>query len=131
MLANLSSALQRIVVFAPNPSDTFNADFAELQHIFPSADFTVIDPNQTAWLLSHSDTTSLNWGEAVNQLRRNQFEAAIILTAPGYSPYTLGYLCYLAAIPIRIGSSYEFGGQVLSHCLKPQEPFLQQIAHQT
>ena len=48
-------------------------------------------------------------------------DAAIILTAPGQSPYAAGYLCYLADIPIRMGQSCEFGGGVLSHGLPPPE----------
>lgn len=47
------------------------------------------------------------------------FDAAIILTLPGQSPYQLAYLCYLAGIPIRLGQSHEFGGGVLSHCIQP------------
>jgi len=48
------------------------------------------------------------------------FEAALLLTAPGQSPYPLAYLCYLGGIPVRIGQSGEFGGGVLSHCLDPE-----------
>lgn len=47
------------------------------------------------------------------------FEAAMIFTAPGRSPYAIAYLCYLAGIPIRVGQSIEFGGGVLSHWVKP------------
>lgn len=50
-----------------------------------------------------------------------EFEAAIVLTAPGQSPYPVAYRCYLAGIPIRVGQSIEFGGGVLSHCIEPIE----------
>ncbi|NEQ24377.1 MAG: hypothetical protein F6K28_35725 [Microcoleus sp. SIO2G3] len=51
----------------------------------------------------------------------SDFEAAIVLTAPGQSPYPAAYRCYLAGIPIRVGQSIEFGGGVLSQCVKPIE----------
>lgn len=59
---------------------------------------------------------SLKWIQTIAQ---NSFDAAIILTAPGQSPYAAAYLCYLAGIPIRIGQSHEFGGSILSHCITP------------
>lgn len=52
------------------------------------------------------------------KLRQGAFDAAIIFTNPGESPYPLAYICYLAGIPIRIGQSQEFGGGVLSEWLK-------------
>jgi hypothetical protein len=55
----------------------------------------------------------------INVLQASSFDAAIILTLPGQSPYQLAYLCYLAGIPIRLGQSQEFGGGVLSHCIQP------------
>lgn len=56
----------------------------------------------------------------ISQLRQRAFDASIIFTNAGESPYPLAYMCYLAGIPIRIGQSQEFGGGVLSHWLKPQ-----------
>jgi ADP-heptose:LPS heptosyltransferase len=50
----------------------------------------------------------------ISQLRQRVFDAAVICTHPGESPYPLAYICYLAGIPIRIGQSQEFGGGVLS-----------------
>ncbi len=55
----------------------------------------------------------------IETIQTSHFDAAIILTNPGQSPYQLAYLCYLAGIPIRLGQSQEFGGGVLSHCIKP------------
>jgi hypothetical protein len=114
----LTPALKRVLVVthpqAQQPS------LAELEETFPQADLVVIDPAQTAGLLL-STTGDVNWPQAIAWLRQQQFDAAVILTAPGQSPYTLGYLCYLAGIPIRIGHSHEFGGQVLSHCSPPPD----------
>lgn len=52
-------------------------------------------------------------------LQQRCFDAAIVFTLPQQSPYPLAYLCYLAGIPHRLGQSLEFGGSVLSHCVKP------------
>lgn len=59
--------------------------------------------------------------QLVPQLKGHGFDAALILTAPGQSPFAAGYLCYLAGIPIRIGQSCEFGGGVLSLTLPPPD----------
>jgi hypothetical protein len=55
----------------------------------------------------------------IENLQQGEFDAAILFTAPGRSPFAMGYLCYLAGIPIRIGQSQEFGGGVLTRCVAP------------
>jgi ADP-heptose:LPS heptosyltransferase len=55
----------------------------------------------------------------IGTLQQQAFEAAIIFTGSGRSPYALAYLCYLAGIPIRVGQSSEFGGGVLSSSIAP------------
>ncbi len=65
--------------------------------------------------LSYDPTSGL---ELIQILKSEQFDAAILL-GHGQSPYPLGYLCYLAEIPIRVGMSQEFGGGVLSHWVNP------------
>ncbi|MBW4463225.1 MAG: hypothetical protein KME47_23735 [Nodosilinea sp. WJT8-NPBG4] len=89
----------------------------ELKPTFPEAELTVVESSQIASWLSADEATLVDWQQAIGWLRQGGFDAAVILTAPGQSPYTLGYLCYLAGIPIRIGQSGEFGGQVLSQCV--------------
>ncbi len=54
----------------------------------------------------------------IETLSRRAFDAAFIFTNDQESPYPLAYICYLAEIPIRLGRSQEFGGSVLSHCVK-------------
>jgi ADP-heptose:LPS heptosyltransferase len=54
----------------------------------------------------------------ISKLRQSAFDAAVIFTNPGESPYPLAYICYLAGIPMRIGQSQEFGGGVLSEWVK-------------
>lgn len=57
------------------------------------------------------------------------FDAALIFSEPGGSPYVAAYCCYLAGIPVRIGQSVEFGGSVLSHCVVPAFPPLPATQH--
>lgn len=62
------------------------------------------------------------WRDAyglIDRLRQARFEAAVIFTASGQSPYSLAYLCHLAGIPVRVGQSLEFGGGTLSLAVKP------------
>jgi ADP-heptose:LPS heptosyltransferase len=55
----------------------------------------------------------------IRVIRAQQFDAAIIFTSEGRSPHALAYICYLAGVTIRLGQSQEFGGSILSHCVKP------------
>jgi ADP-heptose:LPS heptosyltransferase len=54
----------------------------------------------------------------IELIRSYSFDAAIVFTTPDQSPYAWAYLCYLSAIPIRLGYSREFGGCVLSHWIQ-------------
>ncbi|KOP23174.1 hypothetical protein AMR41_27520 [Hapalosiphon sp. MRB220] len=54
----------------------------------------------------------------ISKLHQSAFDGSVIFTNAKESPYPLAYICYLAGIPIRIGQSEEFGGGVLSHCLR-------------
>ncbi|HWO73047.1 MAG TPA: glycosyltransferase family 9 protein [Dehalococcoidia bacterium] len=55
----------------------------------------------------------------IADLAQRQFEAALIFTSFRQSPYPPAYCCYLAGVPLRIGQSKEFGGQVLTHWVIP------------
>jgi hypothetical protein len=52
-------------------------------------------------------------------LQEGKFDAAIVFTQPHCSPYSLVYLLYLSGIPIRVGQSSEFGGNLLSVLIHP------------
>ena len=56
----------------------------------------------------------------VSEVRRRRFDAALIFTRAGASPYLAAYVCYLAGVPLRLGQSCEFGGAVLSHRFPPE-----------
>lgn len=72
------------------------------------------------YIESFSDLLPLNdYHHLIHEMQQKSFEAAVVLTPPARSPFSLAYLCYLAKIPIRLGQSMEFGGGVLSHCVSP------------
>lgn len=61
--------------------------------------------------------------DLMQALKARSFDAAIVFTLPHQSPFLIAYCCYLASIPIRVGQSCEFGGGVLSHCVRsPIDP---------
>lgn len=111
---NPQADCQRVLAFTGGRANPDQPVEPALREIFPKANLTLIDPTQTANLLCAQDDAPVDWAKAIAWLRQQNFDAALILTQPGQSPYTLGYLCYLAGIPIRIGQSCEFGGQVLN-----------------
>lgn len=117
MPASAIAPTLQVGVFNCGPNTDLESLSSELGPTFAQAEFVHIDANDLARLLSPHGDVPVNWLGTVDWLRQQRFAAAIILTAPGQSPYTLGYLCYLAGIPIRVGRSREFGGQVLTHCL--------------
>jgi ADP-heptose:LPS heptosyltransferase len=75
------------------------------------------DELNAADIKNHTVQTSFT--TLMRVLQQQKFDAAIVFTNPGQSPYALAYLCYLAGIPLRLGQSQEFGGRVLSTCIVP------------
>lgn len=53
------------------------------------------------------------------RLRSGRFDAAVIFTSYSQSPYPPAFVCYQAGIPLRIGQSKEFGGEILTHWSTP------------
>lgn len=120
MSAEAIAGFQRGIVFASDPSTTALPDLSTLEPALTEVEFTYLDAHDLACLFGSRSQTSVDWENAIDWLRQQRFDVAVILTAVGQSPYLLGYLCYLAGIPVRIGRSREFGGQVLTHCLSPE-----------
>lgn len=67
---------------------------------------------QPVWRDEHAERT------VIAELAEHDFDAALIFTSHGQSPHIVGYLCYLAGIPLRAGISKEFGGSILTTELK-------------
>jgi ADP-heptose:LPS heptosyltransferase len=55
--------------------------------------------------------------ELVDRLR--DYDAVVVSTSFSQSPWPAAYAAYLAAVPVRIGQSREFGGSLLSHWVLP------------
>jgi len=98
----------------------------ELRQSLPDAAITLmtnhagIQSKVLPWIddiLVHEEAlfTSNTEGELalIEMLSNRAFDAAVIFTNDGESPYPLAYICYLAGIPLRLGRSLEFGGSVL------------------
>jgi ADP-heptose:LPS heptosyltransferase len=80
-------------------------------------------------LLCTGDNWAAGMEDLAARLGTRSFDAALILTEPGASPFTPAYACYLAGIPVRLGQSVEFGGSVLSHRISPAFPPLPAAQH--
>lgn len=141
MLPRQWQGLKRILVIHPGDSydvACLKSAMRQLQRVMPQAEVKVLCtlsasrralalPSVTEVLVhrAFSDRGLAGQGEMllnlIEILRSEQFEAAILFPHDRKSPYPLGYLCYLAEIPIRVGLSCEFGGGVLSHWVNETE----------
>jgi ADP-heptose:LPS heptosyltransferase len=65
--------------------------------------------------------------EMIRTLKEGSYDAAIILTSFKQTPHAVGYACYLAGIPLRLGESKEWGGSVLSDETPPAPDELHQV----
>lgn len=54
-------------------------------------------------------------GELVTLLRVRGYDALIVFTSAGQSPWPMAYVGYLAGVGVRVGASAETAGSVLSH----------------
>ncbi|HEY6752817.1 MAG TPA: glycosyltransferase family 9 protein [Rubrobacteraceae bacterium] len=65
--------------------------------------------------------------EMIRTLKEGSYDAAIILTSFKQTPHAAGYACYLAGIPLRLGESKEWGGNMLSDETPPAPDELHQV----
>ena len=126
-------SLNPSVLLACDTDETANAlqpSLHRLQCFLPKTDIALMLPGfnqsellpdsgvQIRWISSWLDVSTLQ------RLSQATFKLAILFTAPGRSPYTMAYICYLAGIPIRLGQSVEFGGGVLTSCVHPIQDYV-------
>ncbi|MCY7277964.1 MAG: hypothetical protein LH702_30575 [Phormidesmis sp. CAN_BIN44] len=112
----LSPALEHLKRVLPEAVITFLCapDASETALCLPGVDEILMHRSLT----NTSNTLScdpVSASKLIQILKSEQFDAAILLSHGHSSPYPMGYLCYLAEIPIRVGVSQEFGGGVLLH----------------
>ena len=67
----------------------------------------------------------------MDEIRRRQFDAAIIFTSFTQSPHPPAYVCYLAGVPLRIAQSKEFGGGLLTQWVRPLPDDAHQVGSQS
>lgn len=62
-----------------------------------------------------------------DELAARRYDAAVVLTSFSQSPWPAGYVCQLAGIPVRAGTSKEFGGAGLTHWVPSPHDDLHQV----
>ncbi|HEY9763040.1 MAG TPA: hypothetical protein V6D07_10985 [Trichocoleus sp.] len=125
------SNLQNVLVLAADVPTLVKPVIEALHRALPSVALDIIGCTpawDTASLAPHPvqlwrnlEASLPEQGDAISWMQTRSFDAALLLTPPAQSPYTLAYLCYLARIPVRIGQSLEFGGRLLSHWYLPPD----------
>lgn len=58
----------------------------------------------------------------IEQLREEEFDAAVIFTVYSQNPLPSAFLCYMAGIPLRLAHCHENPYQLLTHWIKDPEP---------
>lgn len=58
----------------------------------------------------------------IEQLRRSQFDAAVIFTVYSQNPLPSAFMCYMAGIPLRLAHCHENPYQLLTDWIKDPEP---------
>src|SRR5438067_13406126 len=65
--------------------------------------------------------------QMITQLRERHFDGAIIFTSFRQSPLPAAYLCYLAAIPLRVAASIDGPGSLLTTRHKHPEHMMHEV----
>lgn len=131
MLPDWQNIHRLLVIYPSSIEDVMHIQPALqiLRQALPNAEITLLTTPACSQVEAWVDEIMLYEGitenaqreiDLIDKLRDRCFDAAIIFTNTDESPYSLAYICYLAGIPIRLGQSQEFGGGVLSQCVKPQ-----------
>lgn len=123
------STIQRLLVIQLDTADAVRDAIAILQQHRPDISLIMLkaqddDGSSVSYILPGAMPLTVHDNAqhaTIEWIRDQSVDAAVILTAKERSPYTWAYRCYLAGVPIRIGQSLEFGGQVLSHCIAPPD----------
>jgi ADP-heptose:LPS heptosyltransferase len=92
--------------------------------LLPEVDSTVVA--QVSWQQIDPNAGPPDDG-LVRTLARRDYDAAIVLTSFSQSPWPAGYVCQRAGIPVRAGTSKEFGGTALTHWVPAPDDDLHQV----
>jgi ADP-heptose:LPS heptosyltransferase len=110
--ADFEAILHRLRAGLPNASvmllateSAVEAMVQVVDEVVPGDALRADDPTELAALLA--------------RLSDARLDAALVFTAADESALDVAYLAYLAGIPLRAGLGSDFGGSVLSPCIRP------------
>jgi len=127
MLDERLAGVQRLLVIQLDAVDAVEGAIATLQQQRPDISLVLLkvrsdDGYSVSYVLPREVPLTVHDNSpqiTIEWIREQRVDGAIVFAGQGQSPYTWAYRCYLAGVPVRIGISGEFGGQVLSHCIAP------------
>lgn len=94
---------------------------AEVASLVPEIDAIIV--YDAPWMKATAARTDSRPEYAVAyDLRRRQFDAAVIFTVYSQNPLPAAFLCYLADIPLRLAHCHENPYQLLTHWVPDPEP---------
>jgi ADP-heptose:LPS heptosyltransferase len=123
---------KRVLVVAPTcPSEDFEPTLQRVRAALPSASVVLLasgpsaDPRHASLVdevvpgqaLTRLDPAGLR--ALIERLATARFDAALVFTTADETAFDAAYLAYLAGIPVRAGLATEFGGALLSACVRP------------
>jgi ADP-heptose:LPS heptosyltransferase len=97
---------------------------AQAAKLLPEIDDTVVARvswQQIATTAEAPDT------ELVTEVAARGYDAAVVLTSFSQSPWPAGYALQRAGVPLRAGTSKEFGGTALTHWVPAPDDGLHQV----
>jgi ADP-heptose:LPS heptosyltransferase len=97
---------------------------AQAAKLLPDLDDTVVASvswQQIATTAEPPDTA------LVAELTQRRYDAAVVLTSFSQSPWPAGYALQRAGVPVRAGTSKEFGGTGLTHWVPAPDDDLHQV----
>lgn len=120
-LVLLSPALRTLKENLPQAELTLMASGAgpQVTPLLPWVDHLLVERVVWQSLGGFAEDAAATQHALVQRLQAQSFDAAIIFTSFSQSPYPAAFICYLAGIPIRLGQSKEFGGELLTQWVKP------------
>ena len=88
---------------------------------------TQVHTVRAAWQDAGGGPVDLDADAALVELLR-PYDAVLAFTSFSQSPWPVGYAAARAGVPVRVGTSREFGGALLTHWVHPRDD--DQTAHQ-
>ncbi len=97
---------------------------AQAATLLPEVDDTVVARVSWQQIAASAEAPDT---ELVAELAQRRYDAAVVLTSFSQSPWPAGYALQRAGVPVRAGTSKEFGGAGLTHWVPAPEDGLHQV----